>query len=65
MTRVVGVCCAVLSVALLFYAVWVSTSAGRGMPSMLAGLGLLLVAALTLRPGRAGRAPRRVSNRKD
>jgi hypothetical protein len=55
----------VLSVALLFYAVWVSTSAGRGMPSMLAGLGLLLVAALTLRPGRAGRAPRRVSNRKD
>lgn len=42
--------------ALLFYAVWVSTTAGHGMPSMLAGLGLLLVAVVTLRPRRSGRA---------
>lgn len=49
-TRAVGVACAALSVALLFYAVWVSQGGGRGMPSMLAGLGLLLVAVLTLRP---------------
>lgn len=56
MTRaVVGMACAALSVALLFYAVWVSTSEGRGMPSMLAALGLLLVAAVTLRPRRADR----------
>jgi hypothetical protein len=55
MTRVVGVACAVLSLVLLFYAVWASTSAGRGMPSMLAGLGLLLVAVMTLRAGRARR----------
>jgi hypothetical protein len=57
-TRVVGVTCAVLSVALLFYAVWLSAGGARGMPSLLAGLGLLLVAALTLRPRRRGRASR-------
>lgn len=60
MTRtVVGMACAALSVALLFYAARVSTTGGRGMPSMLAALGLLLVAAVTLRPRRAGRESRR------
>jgi hypothetical protein len=58
MTRVVGVTCAVLSVALLFYAVWLSAGGAKGMPSLLVGLGLLLVAALTLRPRRRGRASR-------
>jgi uncharacterized membrane protein len=58
MTRVVGVTCAVLSVALLFYAVWLSAGGASGMPSLLVGLGLLLVAALTLRLRRRGRASR-------
>jgi len=58
MTRVVGVTCAVLSVALLFYAVWLSAGGTGGMPSLLVGLGLLLVATLTLRPRRRGRASR-------
>jgi hypothetical protein len=58
MTRVVGITCAALSVALLFYAVWLSAGGASGMPSLLAGLGLLLVAVLTLRPQRGGRASR-------
>ena len=58
MRLVVGLGCALLSVALLFYAVWVSTREGRGMPSMLAGLILLLVASAWLRTGRRGRASR-------
>ena len=54
MTRtVVGLTCAGLSVALLFYAVWVSAGGVRGMPSLLAGFGLLLIAILTLRPARS------------
>ena len=57
MTRtVVGITCAGLSVALLFYAVWLSAGGASGMPSLLAGLGLLLVAVLTLRAGRTTRA---------
>jgi hypothetical protein len=59
MTRVVGVTCAVLSVGLLLYAIWLSAGGASGMPSLLAGLGLVLVAVLTLRPGRATRAGRR------
>ena len=57
-TRAVGIACAALSVVLLFYAVWLSSSEGRGMPSMLAALGLLLLATLTLRSGRTGRMRR-------
>lgn len=58
MRKVVGVSCAVLSLVLLFYAVWLSAGDARGMSSLLAGLCLLLVAVLTLRPRRAGRTPR-------
>jgi hypothetical protein len=54
----VGMFCAVLSVALLVYAVWLSASAARGMPSLLAALGLMLVAVLILRPRRARRGQR-------
>jgi hypothetical protein len=54
MRTVVGIACAGLSVFLLFYAVWLSTGGTRGMPSLLAALGLLLVAVLTLRSGRPG-----------
>lgn len=59
MTRmVVGIFCAGLSLALLFYAVWLSAGEARGMPSLIAGLGLLLVAVMTLRPRRTNRASR-------
>jgi hypothetical protein len=40
---------------LLFYAIRQSVGGTRGMPSLLAGLGLLLVALLTLRARRATR----------
>jgi hypothetical protein len=49
---------AMLSVALLFYAVRLSAGEGRGMPSTLAGLGLLPVAALTLRSRYTGKPSR-------
>jgi hypothetical protein len=49
---------AMLSVALLFYAVRLSAGEGRGMPSVLAGLGLLPVAALTLRSRYTGKPSR-------
>jgi hypothetical protein len=59
MTRtVVGIFCAALSLALLFRAIRLSAGGTRGMPSLMAGLGLLLIAVLTLRPGRARRATR-------
>jgi glucose dehydrogenase len=59
MTRtVVGIFCAAASLALLFRAIWLSAGGTGGMPSLLAGLGLLLIAVLTLRPGRARRSPR-------
>ena len=52
----VGICCAVLSVVLLVYAVWLSAAQASGMPSLLAALGLMLVAILTLRPRRTNGA---------
>ena len=56
MTRmVVGIACAALSVALLFYAVWQATGGTSGMPSLGAALVLLLVAVATLRPRRLSR----------
>jgi hypothetical protein len=59
MTRVfVGVSCALLSVALLVYAVWRSAGMAGGMPSLLAALALMLVAVLTLRPRRSTRSSR-------
>jgi hypothetical protein len=52
MTRVfVGLCCACMSVALLLYAVRLAAGEALGMTSMGLGLGLLLVAGLTLRRG--------------
>ncbi|MFL6334964.1 MAG: hypothetical protein ACJ754_16755 [Pyrinomonadaceae bacterium] len=59
MTRmVVGIFCAALSLVLLLRAIWLSAGEARGMPSLIAGLGLLLVAVLTLRPRGPGRASR-------
>lgn len=56
MTRVVvGLSCAGLSIVLLFYAVWLSAGGALGMPSLGAALGLLLIAVVTLRPGRRRR----------
>ena len=56
MRTVVGATCAGLCLGLLSFALWLSAGEARGMPSLLAGLGLLLVAVLTLVPRRAGRA---------
>ena len=59
MRVLVGIFCAVLSIVLLAYAVWLSASASSGMPSLFAALGLMLVAILTLRPRRTNGASRR------
>ena len=59
MRVLVGTCCAALSVALLAYALWLSAAMASGMPSLLAALGLMLVAILTLRPRRTDGASKR------
>jgi hypothetical protein len=59
MRSLIGICCAVLSVVLLAYAVWLSAAMASGMPSLLAALGLMLVAILTLGPRHTNGASRR------
>jgi hypothetical protein len=55
MTRlIVGIFCALLSVALLLYTIWLAATGTftQGLPAVMMALALFLVAALVLKPGR-------------